>query len=243
MGSVAGVTKKRKQFTLKEKVDILRQVDDGRKQIDVCKEHGMALSTIATILRNRRKIMKLRRGSQLAPTRKRLRHGNYQKVDAAVLMWFKDARSQDVLVSGPMLQEKAQEFAVALYVTGFEASAGWLHRFCKRNGITWQAISGEAQAADAESAHTWRNGHFQEVIESYSEDDIFNADKMACFYQLLPNRTLHFKEENCKGGKKSKLTSFCAFLRQCHLIQETEAFGDWKVFETPLHEEYSVTAM
>ncbi|CAN8010949.1 unnamed protein product [Ixodes pacificus] len=69
----------------------------------------MAPSTIATILRNRQKIMKLHRGSQLAPTRKRLRLGNYQNVDAAVLTWFKDARLQDVPVSGPMLQEKAQE--------------------------------------------------------------------------------------------------------------------------------------
>ncbi|KAH6947790.1 hypothetical protein HPB50_021430 [Hyalomma asiaticum] len=31
------------------------------------------------------------------------------------------------------------------------------------------------------------------MAEWYSEDDIFNVDETACFYQLLPDRALHFK--------------------------------------------------
>ncbi|XP_037580219.1 tigger transposable element-derived protein 6 [Dermacentor silvarum] len=81
---------------------------------------GVAPSTVATILKDRQKILELHRGSQLAPSRKRLRLGNFQDVDAAVLTWFKDARSQNVPVSGPMLQEKARQFADALDITGFE---------------------------------------------------------------------------------------------------------------------------
>lgn len=96
----------------------------------------MAPSTVATILKDRQKISEQHRGSQLASSRKRLQIGNFQDLKAALLTWFKYAHSQDVPVSGPMLQEKARQFADALDVTGFDASAGWLHCFRKRNGIT-----------------------------------------------------------------------------------------------------------
>lgn len=201
----AGAKKKRKQFSLQEKVDLFKEIDAGKKQIDLCRERGIAPSTLATILKDREKVLKLHRESQLAPTRKRLRLGNFQDVDQAVLTWFKDARLQNVPVSGPMLQEKAREFADALEVTGFDASSGWLFRFRQRNGITWQVVSGEEKAADKEGADSWRNDRFRGIAESYSEDDIFNADETACFYQLLPDRTMHFKGQQCKGGKKSHL--------------------------------------
>ncbi|KAH7940970.1 hypothetical protein HPB49_008541 [Dermacentor silvarum] len=84
--------KKRRQFSLKEKVDILSQVDAGKKQIHIANEMGVAPSTVATILKDRQKILELHRGSQLAPSRKRLRLGNFEDVDAAVLIWFKDAQ-------------------------------------------------------------------------------------------------------------------------------------------------------
>lgn len=76
---------RRKQFSLKGKVNILYEMYDGKKQINVSREHGIPSSTITMILNDRDNIMQLR-GSQLAPTRKWLRLRNFQEVDAAVLM-------------------------------------------------------------------------------------------------------------------------------------------------------------
>lgn len=199
------VKQKRRQFSLKEKVDILTELSNGKKQVDLCRERDIAPSTVATILKDRDKIMKLHRESQLAPSRKRLRLGDFQEVDDAVLTWFKDARQHDVPLSGPIIQEKARQFAFALDISGFDASAGWLYRFRQRNGIAWQVACGKEKAADTESAVTWRNDNFQEIVEAFSPDDVFNADETACFYQLLPDKTMNFKGEKCKGGKKSRL--------------------------------------
>lgn len=174
------VKKKRRQFTLQEKVDILTQLNAGRKQVDLCRERDIPPSTMATMLKDREKIMKLHRESQLAPSRKRLRLGNYQNVDDAVLTWFKDARQNDVPLSGPIIQEKALQFAATLDISGFDASAGWLYRFRQRNGITWQVACGEEKAADAESAVAWRNERFQEIVESFSPDDVFNGSFISC---------------------------------------------------------------
>ncbi|KAH7950921.1 hypothetical protein HPB52_003129 [Rhipicephalus sanguineus] len=73
----AGAKKKRKQFSLQEKVDLFKEIDAGKKQIDLCRERGIAPSTLTTILKDREKVLKLHRESQLAPTRKRLRLGNF----------------------------------------------------------------------------------------------------------------------------------------------------------------------
>ncbi|KAH7981687.1 hypothetical protein HPB52_000712 [Rhipicephalus sanguineus] len=82
---------------------------------------------------------------------KRLRLGNYQTIDDAVLTWFKDARQHGLPLSGPIIQEKARQFAVALDTSGFDASAGWLYWFQQRNGIVWKVACGEEKAADAEN--------------------------------------------------------------------------------------------
>lgn len=146
--------KRRKQFSLSEKVDILRELEVGKKQADV--------ATIATLVKDKQKIMKCQQESQLDPSRKRLRLGDFQQVDSAVLTWFKDVRGQNVPVSGPLIQEKARQFATILGVPGFEASFGWLHRFHQRNAITWQTVSGEEKSADEAAAATRREENFQE---------------------------------------------------------------------------------
>ncbi|KAH6944395.1 hypothetical protein HPB50_002907 [Hyalomma asiaticum] len=145
------VKKKRRQFSLKEKVDILTELNAGKKQVDICRERDIAPSTVATILKDQEKIVKLHRESQLAPSRKRLQLGNYQAVDAAVLTWFKDARQHGVPLSGHIIQGKARQFAVALGTSGFDASARWLYRFRQRNGIMWQVACGVEKEADAEN--------------------------------------------------------------------------------------------
>ncbi|KAH6935146.1 hypothetical protein HPB50_003538 [Hyalomma asiaticum] len=65
--------------------------------------------------------------------------------------------------------------------------------------------SGEEKVAGKEGADSWQNDRFREMAELYSEDDIFNADKTACFYPLLLDRMMHFKGQQCKGGKKLHL--------------------------------------
>ncbi|KAH7968837.1 hypothetical protein HPB52_011716 [Rhipicephalus sanguineus] len=83
------IKKKRRQFSLKEKVDILTELNAGKKQVDICREHDIAPSTVATILNDREKI---------------------------------GARQHGVPLSGPIIQEKARHFAVALGNSGFDAN-------------------------------------------------------------------------------------------------------------------------
>ncbi|KAH6933562.1 hypothetical protein HPB50_016334 [Hyalomma asiaticum] len=59
------VKKKRRQFSLKEKVDILTELKAGKKQVDICRERDIAPSTVATILKDQEKNVKLQNHSWL----------------------------------------------------------------------------------------------------------------------------------------------------------------------------------
>ena len=43
------------------------------------------------------------------------------------------------------------------------------------------------------------------LLSNYNLRDIFNTDKFDLFNQVLPAKTLQFKEEKCSGGKHSKV--------------------------------------
>ncbi|XP_052260449.1 tigger transposable element-derived protein 4-like [Dreissena polymorpha] len=66
-------------------------------------------------------------------------------------------------------------------------------------------ISGEANSVDkTDAAYTMWQSRLQTILETYTADDIFNADETAIFYRALPEKTLEFKSIACHGGKASK---------------------------------------
>ena len=63
---------------------------------------------------------------------KRVKPEKYEELNKAVHKWFLILRSENVPISGPMLKEKALEFAGGLNIEGFQASEGWLEKWKKR---------------------------------------------------------------------------------------------------------------
>ena len=43
------------------------------------------------------------------------------------------------------------------------------------------------------------------ILSKYELKDIYNADEFGLFYQALPDKSLHYKGERCRGGKHSKV--------------------------------------
>ena len=55
---------------------------------------------------------------------KKMRSCDYEQVGKAVFKWFSVQRSQNVLIDGPMLKEKALQFAKSFNFPAFKASDG-----------------------------------------------------------------------------------------------------------------------
>jgi hypothetical protein len=136
-----------------------------------------------------------------------MRKAQFEDVDTVVYKWFQDVRSRNVPLTGPLIRERALEFAKMLEFENFQASSGWLNRFHERYGVLSKCISGEASFIPMNFVNEWRNGEVAALIKEYSPNDVFNANEVGVFFQLEPKRTLGHclqKGDKCVGGKASK---------------------------------------
>ena len=62
---------------------------------------------------------------------KRVKQEKYEELNKAVHKWFLILQSENVPISGPILKEKAIEFAGGLNIEGFQASGEWLEKWKK----------------------------------------------------------------------------------------------------------------
>jgi hypothetical protein len=209
------MSSKRKSVTLETKVAIIHAAEKGQKQVDLCKEHSLSKSTIATIIANKDKILKVFEENKIKPERKKIRASNYQQVEDAVHTWYRQMRVKNLPVTGPILIEKTMKFASDLKVEEFKASHGWLDNFKKRNNISSKVMAGECESVCAEMTENWKTAVLPKMLENWDPKDVYNCDESGLFFKMLPNRTMHTKGEKCHGSKKSKervTVMFCSNL-------------------------------
>ncbi|KAE9540952.1 hypothetical protein AGLY_004197 [Aphis glycines] len=200
---------KRKALCVDQKVALIRAIEKGEKKSDVGKRFGFSPSTVATIWKNKDKILHAEtEGSSC----KKIRKPKFEDLDQAMLTWFHKQRCNNVPISGPVLKIKAEHFAQQLGIIDFKASEGWLGKFKQRHNITYGKISGEALNVDLNVTNSWLINVWPKLNEKYTLDNIFNADETGIFYKMIPDKTLKFKGEKCVGGKLSKerITAFVA---------------------------------
>ncbi|CAG4955491.1 unnamed protein product [Parnassius apollo] len=192
----------RRTFTVKEKVDIISRLQNGENHVDLCKQFGVSHSTISTMLKIRTKIMECFESKSLKI--KKNRNPTHQDIENALLVWFKAQTSQNVPISGPFLQEKANHFARQLGKTNFVCSESWIYRFRQRHNIVVGKVCGEAANVSQNNCDNWLRTVLPKLTEGYTDSHIWNADETGLFFKLTPDRTLKFKGEKCAGGKLSK---------------------------------------
>ena len=87
----------------------------------------------------------------------------------------------------------------------FRASDGWLDRWKSRHNVTFREVPGEEKSCTPEMTAPWTETHLPTILSRHELKDIFNADEFGLFYQALPSKSMHFKNERCSGGKFSKV--------------------------------------
>ncbi|XP_041376848.1 tigger transposable element-derived protein 6-like [Gigantopelta aegis] len=132
--------------------------------------------------------------------RKRISSGKFENLNGLMHQWFKQARSKTLPISGPILKEKALQFAEQLGVPDFKASDGWLTSWKIRFNIKQFKVSGESAISISWTTKT----RLPTILGDYEMKDIFNCDETGLFFRALPDRTLAYKTQAAKGGKVSK---------------------------------------
>lgn len=197
---------KRKNFSVSEKVQVIRELQNGSSNLSVSKKFGLSASTTSTIWKNRGTILLAFENNQT--NCKKIKKCEKSDIDAALLSWFKMQSSRGVPISGTLLKVQAEKFAIQFGYKDFVCNNGWLDRFKNRNNIVYRKISGEASAVDQTVVDDWLKTVWPDIRRDYCDSNIYNADETGVFYNITPDKTLKFKGEKCVGGKfvKNRLT-------------------------------------
>jgi len=127
---MSAVKRKLKNTKILQKCKIIKEIEKGMTNKEASEKFGVPKNTISTWMKNKEKLLKgLEQNSSES---KKMRSCNYEQVDKAVLKWFSLQRSQNVPIDGPMLKEKALQFAESFDIPTFKASDGWLDKWKKR---------------------------------------------------------------------------------------------------------------
>ena len=133
--------KKRKIITIEDKIEIIKKVDSKQLTLQqIAVEFGLAdHSSVSKIMKNREKIL----SADLPRNSKSLKISMHPNLDEMIFEWFCNLRSNNLPITGSIIQEKAAQFAVRLGYEDFKASDGWLNRFKNRHNIKEKPICGE----------------------------------------------------------------------------------------------------
>ena len=112
-----------------QKCQIVTQIEKGMTNKDASENFGVPKSTTFTWMKNKDKLFEgLEQSSSNA---KKMQGCDYEQVDKAVFKWFSLQRSQNVPTDGPILKDKALQFAKTFNFPTFKATDGWLDKWKK----------------------------------------------------------------------------------------------------------------
>jgi hypothetical protein len=198
--------KKRKAFSIKEKMDILAQMDANKEtRVALAARLGTAPSTLNTTVKSRKDTKKCyAQCGRFSGQRKSLKQSPFEELEGLLATWFKQARGSNAVITGTLLREKVLHIATRLGIEDFKASNGWINGFKQRHGVVYKTVSGECKNVDSSTVEEWRKEQLFKIFEGYKPTNIYNADETGLFFRLLPRKTLSLKGDPCNGGKNSK---------------------------------------
>jgi hypothetical protein len=137
-------------LTLKQKYDLVQEA--GKKPKPTQKElgikFGIGKTTVSDILKRKSEYMRLFVENTTSQGKRHDSGSKYSELNDLVFKWFKQARAKNSPLSGPIIQEKAMEFANGLKFMDFKASNGWLESWRSRCSIGFFKVCGESANVD-----------------------------------------------------------------------------------------------
>ncbi|KAL7298934.1 hypothetical protein TKK_0008035 [Trichogramma kaykai] len=120
--------RKLKCLSIGEKFNLIKELEKGQlSKKEVATKFDIKLSTLSGILKNKENVLNAFEIENA--NRERKRGAEYDDIEEALILWFEQARQNDIPISGPIIQEKALSYAKLFNNDQFQASDGWLNNF------------------------------------------------------------------------------------------------------------------
>ncbi|XP_041377364.1 tigger transposable element-derived protein 6-like [Gigantopelta aegis] len=196
--------RQRIELSLETKVKLIQEFDSNpqSKQKDLALKFKIGKQTVSDIIKRKQHYLQLY-DANISGERKRITNGKFENLNGLLHQWFNQARSKTLPISGPILKEKALQFAEQLGIADFKASDGWLTSWKTRFNIKQFKVSGESAGVNHDVVDDYKE-RLLTIIGDFDSKDIFNCDETGLFFRALPDKTLSYKSQAAKGGKISK---------------------------------------
>ncbi|KAK7094233.1 hypothetical protein V1264_007882 [Littorina saxatilis] len=195
---------KRKFLTLEERVDVIKKLNKGLSVRKVADELNCEKTQISNIKADRSQILsQWESGARSTGKCVKRRKTTYDGLNDELFEWFSRARSKNIPVNGPLLQERALVRSMELGFDDFTASNGWLQSWQRRYNVNFAMRSGEASGVPLEAVDDWIK-RLPEITKDYALEDIFNADETGLYFRALPQRSMIVKGDSRKGIRTAK---------------------------------------
>ncbi len=196
-------TRARTALNLEQKVQVIKMSEGGSSARSIAEKLNVGKTQIQSILKRKADVLSDYESNVAGERKRKMRKTGNEEINHLCWEWFCDATARRINVSGPLLKEKALQFANDLKIETFKASNGWLDAFVKRHNIVFGLMSGESGDVDEKVVSDWKE-KLPELCKGYAPCDIFNMDETILFYRASSNKTFHLKGKECRGGKMSK---------------------------------------
>ncbi|KAK3857153.1 hypothetical protein Pcinc_036579 [Petrolisthes cinctipes] len=190
--SFSYMRKRRQDLTLGAKVKVLEMLDQEPKvpQGKIASMFHVSQSQVSRIMKNKDAIM-AQWNRFATPDRKRCRLGKAGALEQKLVDWYKEAKKEDLPISGPILMEKAKSIGNEMGVE-FKPSAGWLGRWKDRNGVTLKRFKDKDGAPSAmKVGNHWRRYMFTKATKEYSLENVWVVDETVLTCNALPEYLTH----------------------------------------------------
>lgn len=130
----SATSRRRKVLSLAERVRVIDRAEKGDSARSIAKALGVGKTQIQGILAKKDSVLDLWKSGKNGNIQYLTSKSKNGDLNQLVWDWFTKARSRNMVVTGPLLQEKAKELAKEMGFENFSASNGWLDAFKKRYG-------------------------------------------------------------------------------------------------------------
>ena len=148
----------RKDLTLKDKINLIDESEKLPKvtQKELSVKFGIGTTTVSDILKRKEFYRKQFKEDASSKRQRFISESKFGDLNETVFKWFQQARSKNIPISGPIIQEKALQFARELGYNDFKASSGWLDSWKSRFNIGHFKICGESADVDLEKVNEFK---------------------------------------------------------------------------------------
>ncbi|XP_058035898.1 histone-lysine N-methyltransferase SETD2 isoform X1 [Ahaetulla prasina] len=206
------IKKQRKSIDLNFKMKIIKANEAGKKTNVIAREEGLSRTTVWTILRDRKKIRELYKGStgtDSSITRNRI--ALIHQTEQLLVLWIEDQIRKGDLVSFHCIQEKTRSIFALLkerageaFAKTFDASRGWFLRFQRRFNYRNIPTKGKTTGLDEEVARRFRDELDSVLVEGeYLPEQIFSVNSTRLSWKKLPEGTYLHQETQAVPGYKT----------------------------------------